>query len=112
MGWGMLDGRGFGDWGLGNNRKPRSMSTNQKEAPFKNIIKEKKENDQIEKTKLQEYKMNILHPSRYENTEQLSCLMKSEIFDDLTENEQLYYAITFNYIRFNIIIILYFRFLC
>ena len=73
-------------------RKPRSMSTNQKEDPFRNIIREKKENDQKEKTELQEYKMKLLHTSRNGKKDQLNSFMKSEIFGDLTENEQLYYA--------------------
>ena len=46
----------------------------------------------MEKNERQEYKMKLLHTSRYGNKEQLNSLMKSEIFDDLTEVEQLYYA--------------------
>ena len=43
-----------------------------------------------EKEQIQEYQMKLLHTSRYGNKEQLSSLMKSEIFENLTEKEQLY----------------------
>lgn len=74
-------------------KKRRSMSSDLRKEPFKNLINAKKsDDDAIEKNnELNNYKIKMMHIAYHGNKEELLSMMEDELYSELDEKEKALY---------------------